>query len=435
MSSCPLSTVAGHTFLSEQKGFECGHGKLGNHVPRFSQTQEQVQKLTTNTYEAMDGAERYKRRVFQSIRIHTHYDVSVWKLKLPFLKVVRWVIPAAVSYFQNVLKVHRRIEPINIPRDCSDKAIAKDNETGQAYCQYSCVQKPQCYNMPIPVEHAAACYEKGGMFKRPGLAYLAGPGVLEADYVLYIYSQLTDQCLFGDVLAYATCCLQDEQNFRPIAGMMNICPQHLGLSQDSVSNILATVQHEIIHALILATVQHEIIHALGFSSSLYPYYLNEAGKPWVTIDPETGLPPIDVYGDFVVSKKVLKSVFSRQWKVAGGNISRQTKYIVTPRVQEEVRRHFNCGSLEGAPLEDQGVQSSRNSHWEKRVFMNEIMTASVAFGTYVISRLTLALLEDTGWYLTDGNKAGDLLWGRSLGCDFVTQSCFEWIHTRMKKYV
>ena len=28
---------------------------------------------------------------------------------------------------------------------------------------------------------------------------------------------------------------------------------------------------------------------------------------------------------------------------------------------------------------------------------NEIMTASVAFGTYVISRLTLALLEDTGY--------------------------------------
>lgn len=48
MSSCPLSTVAGHTFLSEQKGFECGHGKLGNHVPRFSQTQEQVQKLTVS---------------------------------------------------------------------------------------------------------------------------------------------------------------------------------------------------------------------------------------------------------------------------------------------------------------------------------------------------------------------------------------------------
>jgi len=37
-------------------------------------------------------------------------------------------------------------------------------------------------------------------------------------------------------------------------------------------------------------------------------------------------------------------------------------------VQAEVRRHFNCSSLEGAELEDQGVNGTMLTHWEKRVF-------------------------------------------------------------------
>ena len=36
--------------------------------------------------------------------------------------------------------------------------------------------------------------------------------------------------------------------------------------------------------------------------------------------------------------------------------------------QEEVRKHFNCSTLEGAELEDQGVVGTALTHWEKRVF-------------------------------------------------------------------
>ena len=32
--------------------------------------------------------------------------------------------------------------------------------------------------------------------------------------------------------------------------------------------------------------------------------------------------------------------------------------MVTPRVVEEVRRHFNCSTLEGAELEDQGGEGT-----------------------------------------------------------------------------
>lgn len=42
--------------------------------------------------------------------------------------------------------------------------------------------------------------------------------------------------------------------------------------------------------------------------------------------------------------------------------------IVTPKVREEVRRHFNCSDLEGAELESQGDSGSSFSHWEERAF-------------------------------------------------------------------
>ena len=40
--------------------------------------------------------------------------------------------------------------------------------------------------------------------------------------------------------------------------------------------------------------------------------------------------------------------------VKQGKISKEVHMMVTPRVVEEVRRHFNCSTLEGAELEDQG---------------------------------------------------------------------------------
>jgi leishmanolysin-like peptidase len=45
----------------------------------------------------------------------------------------------------------------------------------------------------------------------------------------------------------------------------------------------------------------------------------------------------------------------------------------------------------------------------------------------VYSRITLALMEDTGWYKANYAKAQHLEWGHGLGCDFVKKSCMEWI--------
>ena len=100
--------------------------------------------------------------------------------------------------------------------------------------------------------------------------------------------------------------------------------------------------------------------------------------------------------------------------------------IVTPKVHEEAKQHFNCSTLEGAELENQGGPGTELAHWEKRLFENEGMTGAFTQNS-VFSRITLALMEDTGWYTVDYHKAEPLRWGQNLGCMFVKNSCKAWM--------
>ena len=59
------------------------------------------------------------------------------------------------------------------------------------------------------------------MFTRPGLAFTGGPGVRDTDYILYVSSQPTEQCMSGESVAYAASCLQDEHDFR--SGIACVC--------------------------------------------------------------------------------------------------------------------------------------------------------------------------------------------------------------------
>jgi len=46
--------------------------------------------------------------------------------------------------------------------------------------------------------------------------------------------------------------------------------------------------------------------------------------------------------------------------------------------------------------------------------------------TNVLSPLTLALMEDSGWYIANFSKASLLPWGHGAGCDFVEQPCLDY---------
>lgn len=105
-------------------------------------------------------------------------------------------------------------------------------------------------------------------------------------------------------------------------------------------------------------------------------------------------------------------------------ISEGRTYIATPKVVSFVRNHLNCSNAPGALLEDEGGVGSAGSHFERSMFGNELMTSQIAPRT-ALSGLTLALLEDSGWYLVSTETAEILLWGRSQGCGFPPKDCSD----------
>jgi len=103
--------------------------------------------------------------------------------------------------------------------------------------------------------------------------------------------------------------------------------------------------------------------------------------------------------------------------------------MVTPKVREKAREYFDCDWLPGAELENQPTSGCVivGSHWEERIFMGELMTSG-QFGDYIfLSQITLAVFEDSGWYVPDYSMADPLVkglhWGFEMGCAFATEKC------------
>jgi len=193
--------------------------------------------------------------------------------------------------------------------------------------------------------------------------------------------------------------------------MGNICPGSITNVERSISSLSSTIKHE-------------LLHALGFSSSLFAYYRDKRGHP-LTPRLDDGKPAINHKRQVRQwSDRTIKEV-KRSWRVRRGTLEKSTHLVVTPKVVQEVRAHFDCPTLEGAELEDQGGDGTALTHWEKRIFQNEAMTGTVHTAKPSYTRLTFALMEDTGWYVPDYGMAHEINWGKRAGCDFATKSCME----------
>jgi hypothetical protein len=60
------------------------------------------------------------------------------------------------------------------------------------------------------------------------------------------------------------------------------------------------------------------------------------------------------------------------------------------------------------------------SHWSYKAAYNEFMTAGVMIINPTISYITLALLEETGWYKSISKAYGQYLnWGFQKGCSVL----------------
>lgn len=141
-----------------------------------------------------------------------------------------------------------------------------------------------------------------------------------------------------------------------------------------------------------------------------------------------------------------------------------TRKVVTNRTLTVAREQFGCSTLEGVPIENQYI--GYGSHWESRIAGPEVLAYGENTGESYISDITLAFIEDLGFFVANYSHAGrfgdpaqepfvdttsiltklqsgpgsdfvhtfddevsspgHLRWGRNEGCEFVFGSPAEW---------
>lgn len=357
----------------------------------------------------------------QNLRFRIVYDSSVNILSYDKQRLVKvQLMPAAVTYFHQTLHVRNSTQSIALQRMCLGNSYFLKNARGDGpghvqYCKLAC-KDTVCGPTKVSekfLDHCRVCNEHGNNCRVLLNHKLSPEKTRDTDFILFVSSLRTTHCAESNIVAYASYCQQEHALNRPVAGFANLCPGKLESDPQSFESLLSTVKHE-------------IYHALGFSVGLFAFYRDSNGEP-LTERLKHGLPDYNPFNNvYQWSDKIIKSFVRKDWSVSGGYIPHEVQMIVTPKVKREVRRHFKCDDLEGGEIENQGGEGTALTHWEKRVFENEAMT-----GTYtqhpVFSRITLALMEDTGWYLANYDMAEDLDWGKGLGCLFVKNNCRAWI--------
>jgi len=172
---------------------------------------------------------------------------------------------------------------------------------------------------------------------------------------------------------------------RPTMGFMAICPS--AVDYNMAGQIVEIITHELIHALVM-------------NQGLFPLFVDDNGK----------LLGVD---------KVMRQVTSPANDTSDTRTN--TTYLVTPNVVEEAQQQFNCSSLIGAELSTADL-----SHWHLDIYQGDIMTnlyPNLDGSNVRISRVLLALFQDSGWYVTDINKGSYLSQFRNEGCSFPTTKC------------
>lgn len=214
--------------------------------------------------------------------------------------------------------------------------------------------------------------------------YLRKEGV-DADLVLFPVLEKTGIFIKERAEAAALYCAQSSLDNRPIMGFIEYRP-------DLEAGDLYHIDYHIWLSI------HELTHVFVFNDSLWDHY----------VDPHT-LKPLG-------SKNVSVS------RIVNGN---QMNFIITPKVRELAEKHFNCPGAIGVPLENKGSGGTKDGHWNRKAMNGDYMIGK-SFGENLISEITLALFEDSGWYKVNYDLANVFTWGKNKGCDFLyCKDCYS----------
>jgi hypothetical protein len=158
---------------------------------------------------------------------------------------------------------------------------------------------------------------------------------------------------------------------RPLSATILLCASHLPhtLADPNV-------------AYRIDTLVHELLHGLYFFNAHFPYFRD-------------GFTPED-------SSHLVSSV----------------------NVLAEAAKHFGCpiNSINGVPLEESGSSGTAGSHWGSLALEGDIMAnvfPGVGQRRRVVSAITLAFAEDSGWFVSNYTEAGFLRRGFRQGCGLL----------------
>ena len=188
---------------------------------------------------------------------------------------------------------------------------------------------------------------------------------------LIIFPQF-DSTLGINTLAAAGLCLYSGSNYRPYAGVLFINPE-LSFSKRNTEIYMKNL------------FLHELTHVLIFNPDL------------------------------------MKEIGMTNTKIFDGSF---VTFINSPKVLTAARQHFNCQTLNGIPLENQGSMGSAGAHWEGRYMLGDYMV-STDYIDNVISDITLALFEDSGFYEVEYYSGGLFKFGKNAGCSFFENKCLN----------
>ncbi|CAD5121346.1 DgyrCDS9869 [Dimorphilus gyrociliatus] len=322
---------------------------------------------------------------WKSIRIKAEFHQT--DLNDEEKKILEHVWSLAIQRTSEALKVPRVPRRLLLPRSnlsCERAWIIGLNKNRCASVKkLPFNQLEKCLDdFNIPSEHLEGLYEWPYQNSSISKTIIKdGDGIKDYDYILYIQSIVTERCQKDKrhLLAYAKYCKRDHWG-RPIAGYVNICP-----------NFFTSDSFSIGKAKMIAL--HELFHALGFTKDLFHDYQS-----------------CDLQGKCTKHVNPVKDIY-------------YAKRLVTPKVVEMTREHFNCTKKsvlnDFGPMLQKDSNGDITSHWDSSLMYSSIMTSTVGDERVtILDKITLAAFEDSGWYGVNYDTADTFLWGKNLGCNF-----------------
>ena len=342
--------------------------------------------------------QKYKLLDYKPIRIHVHYHKLDQQLSEIEIAVLNQSFDIVINYLSQILAVSPLNRSLLLKRNACQRSWLDGPNKGK------CAYKIRNYigefckgGFKIPDEHLEGFQVWRYNASEPRTWFQSGDGVNNADYILYVQAFTTNECVLANyrpsgkaLVAYSADCgtgnyAKTDENGRPVAGYMNFCP----------SKLKEIEKHK--EKLIL-TIIHETIHTLGFSKDYFFQF-----KDCSTTKLGSECPP----QRFPMYRKI-------------GNYTR----FLTSNVVRQMQKQFSCNQVDfGGPMD---MKKHKNhdfyilqSHWDRKLMYGSIMAPS--FGppelTFVDS-ISLALLEDSGWYKVNYSNVDDYPWGKGKGCNY-----------------